>query len=202
MLLEAQHNLSEAESRAPSDARRFPRQLVERPWSLSNERRFDLQPDSDRSEYFTISDAGIVKYFAWEERQFDTALATSIAPDLLTIGVAVAEKVCAPKELSPVTQEMLRLYDQLHAFKEDEEFAVRGFSSAGPYNVWLDSIKDVADRAGFAPYNEVGMLPGDLMMLGMDYMRLARGGSDILDSINAKERTLQAGLALATCQGQ
>ena len=185
-----------------SDGGSLTRELIERPTERTGERKFDLD-EADRSEYFTLSDTGVVKFFSWEGRQFATALTTFADPAAMTIGINVQVRVCVPKQLSASAVEVVRLYEQLHAFKDDPDFARMGFAQAGPYNIWLETIKshhqghDAAEVLG-----ELGFLAGDVMMLGLDYMRVATRPStneDTLRSIEGTERTIQAGLTLAKC---
>ena len=60
-------------------------ELIERPAENSGERKFDVEDDI-RSEYFTLSEAGVVRHFGWEGNQFATALATFTAPSAMNIG--------------------------------------------------------------------------------------------------------------------
>ena len=185
-----------------SDGGSLTRELIEHPTERTGERKFDLD-EADRSEYFTLSDTGVVKFFSWEGRQFATALTTFADPAAMTIGSNVQVRVCVPKQLSASAVEVVRLYEQLHAFKDDPDFARMGFAQAGPYNIWLETIKshhqgdDAAEALG-----ELGFLAGDVMMLGLDYMGVAtRPGTNegTLRSIEGTERIIQAGLTLAKC---
>ena len=182
-------------------------ELIERPAEHSGERKFDLEDDI-RSEYFTLSDAGVVKYFGWEGNQFATALATLAAPSAMTVGSNVQIRHCVPEQLSETAVEVVRLYEQLHDFKDDSEFARLGFAIGGPYNTWLQSIDSLQDStegpAALEVLNELGFFVGDIWELGMAYMSLAtsaqRVDQDDLNYIEGMERTIQAGLALAFCK--
>ena len=114
-------------------------------------------------------------------------------------------------QLSAAAIEVVRLYKQLHAFKEDAEFALFGFAQGGPYNAWLRSIESLQDSSqgppGFKVLNELGFFVGDIWGLGMAYMYISGslGGVgqyelDKLEYIEDMERTIKAGLALALCQ--
>ena len=54
------------ESRNLPDGKAIPQVLIERPWDNPSERRFDLQPDRERSEYITLSNSGVIRKFSWE----------------------------------------------------------------------------------------------------------------------------------------
>ena len=98
------------------DGGRMERVLVERPAGKAAERKFDLQTQ-ERPEYFTLSETGVVRYFSWEGREFKAAPVTFIDPDAMNIGNNVQQRPCIPMKLSSAAMELVRLYDQLEAFK-------------------------------------------------------------------------------------
>ena len=53
---------------------------------------------------------------------------TSIDPHAMNIGNNVQQRPCIPTKLSSAAMELVRLYDQLHAFKDDPEFIRVGFA--------------------------------------------------------------------------
>ena len=109
------------------------------------------------------------------------------------------ETPCIPTELSPPAVELVRLYDQLHAFKDDPEFIRLGFGQGGPYSAWLQAIQRYRDtNSGFEIVDELGFLPGELMMLGMNYIGEDPSESD-LSTIEFFEGKIQAGLAFTRC---
>ena len=179
------------------DGGRLERVLVERPAGEAAERKFDLQTQ-DRPEYFTLSETGVVRYFSWEGGEFKTASVSFIDPDAMNIGNSVQQRPCIPTKLSPAAMELVRLYDQLHAFKDDPEFIRVGFAGA-PYSAWLQAIERHRDtNSGLELLDELGFLPGELMMLGMNYLGEDLSESD-LSFIEDSERKIQAGLALTRC---
>ena len=171
-------------------------EVAERPADSPSERRFDLEPDSDRSEYITLTDAGVVKYFDWAGQQFRVAFTTRIHADFLTVGANPVSVACVPKELSPASKQIVALYEQLLSFKDDQEFVAAGFG--GSYRPWLEAAQRLRDAAPAAEsLDQLGFLAGDVMILGMDYAsagggRLSRGAQDM-------KETILAGIALATC---
>ena len=106
---------------------------------------------------------------------------------------------CTPTELSPAAVELVRLYEELHTFKDDTEFLDMGFSPAGPYNAWMKAVQAHQDRTGFEILDEVGFLSSDVLMLGMDYISEDPSEST-LSGIEHWETKIQAGLALARCE--
>ena len=180
-------------------------EVIERPAESPNERRFNFN-EGKRSEYFSLSAAGVVKYFSWEGRQFANLQTTFIDPAAMTIGSNVQVTECVPMRLSVGAVEAVRLYKELHTFKDAPEFGEMGFSSVGPYFVWLEAIQALdggLDRAARAEaMNQLGIPITNIMMLGMNYMSEAAGmgDPDNRKKIEGMERTLQASLALAFCE--
>ena len=74
-------------------------EAIERPAKHPDERQFSFD-EGQRSEYFTLSAAGAVKYFSWEGRQFANLQTTFIDPEAMTIGSNAQVRECAPKQLS------------------------------------------------------------------------------------------------------
>ena len=109
------------------------------------------------------------------------------------------ETPCIPMELSPAAVELVRLYEDLHTFKDDPEFLFFGFASGGPGSAWMQAIERHQDtNSGFELLDEVGFLPGELLMLGMNYMDEDVSDSE-LAAIEYFERKIQAGLVAARC---
>ena len=173
--------------------------VVERPTDVPDERRFDFE-DSERSEYLTLSKSGDVKYFSWEGRQFGSARVETIHADVLTIGVNVATRGCTPKELSEASRKAIQLYEELHGFKDDAEFARMGFGRGGSYYLWLQKAKALHAESSMETYQELGFLAGEVMQLGMEYMQVATRRSGTSEYIDYMEKMIQEGVALATCQ--
>lgn len=184
--------------------------LIERPAERSDERKFDLD-DGPRVEYLTLSEAGVVKYFSWEGRNFHTATASFVHPQAMTIGSNVQIKACVPTQLSDGATKALRLYKRLHRFKDEPEFAEKGFSAGGPYHAWLKSVGNLVgslDREAMSEASyQLGIAIPNISVLGLTYMTVAsnarRGlpaNREDLDHIEDLERTLQAALALAFCR--
>ena len=180
-------------------------EVFERPTNLHNERRFDLD-DGPRVEYMMLAESGDIKYFSWEGRQFAHMQATFIDRDAMMIGVNRQARECVPTRLSPAASEAVRLYRELHGFKDDPEFAELGFSHAGPYHAWLEAARALVGRldgdAGSQLWQQLGIPPGDLIMLGMNHMQEATGVGtpENRRHIQDLERTLQVSLALVFCE--
>ena len=177
------------------------RGVVERPADRPTERRFDLQPEYERSEYITLSASGQVRYFGWEGRQFDATTATFVHPDALVIGANPVERECVPKVLSETTYRVIALYRELHTFKDDPAFTVFGFARGGPYHAWLQTAHDLEDMVGLEVMDELGFSAAHVMDLGLQYMYEATLGTDYKKLIRIRniEQLIRADWARATC---
>ncbi len=120
-------------------------------------------------------------------------------PDAMNIGNNEQETPCIPRKLSEASMELVRLYDQLHTFKDDTAFLDRGFSQAGPYYAWMEAVKAHQDaNPGWVLFDELGFAANEVLMLGMDYTYEDPGAS-ALSAIEFFETKIQAGLALTRC---
>ena len=66
------------------------------------------------------------------------------------------------------------LLEQLLKFKDEPKFKEYGFGTGGPYNKWLKSVEALRDSTPTGQHPIpllVRTAPGDLLMMGMDYMR-------------------------------
>ena len=75
-----------------------------------------------------------------------------------------------PEELSAVTLEVLALFAELYAFKDDPTFHSVGFGVGGPYSPWMGKQKSIAEKEGLVPIQQIGYLSGDVWFLAMEYM--------------------------------
>lgn len=62
------------------------------------------------------------------------------------------------------------LYDELMEIKESNTFKQYGFSGASPHKDWLKKVKDITPEEGQRLMRAYGMVPGDIEMLGMEYV--------------------------------
>ena len=106
---------------------------------------------------------------------------------------------CTPTELSSAAVELVRLYEELHTFKDDIEFLDMGFSRAGPYYAWMEAVEAHQDaNPGWVLFDELGFAANEVLMLGMNYIYEDPGAS-ALSAIEFFETKIQAGLALTRC---
>ena len=105
---------------------------------------------------------------------------------------------CIPTELSPAAVELVRLYEELHTFKDDIGFLDMGFGY-GPASAWMQAVERHQDEnLGFELSDELGFLTNDVTMLGMNYVDEDFSESE-LRAIEYFEGRIQAGLAAARC---
>lgn len=76
----------------------------------------------------------------------------------------------AESDLSPEAAEMVQLYQELHAFKDKNEFHQVGFGVCCEYNEWIEKVDDLTQRAGIEMIREFGILPAELRRLGLEYL--------------------------------
>ena len=115
-----------------------------------------------------------------------------------TAATSPTETPCIPTELSPASVELVRLYEEIHTFRNDPDFIFSGFGwEDGPYFAWLQAIQKHRDTR-YEMLDELGFQPNEVMMLGMKYVSEEFSESD-LAAIEYFEGKIQAGLAAARC---
>ena len=121
------------------------------------------------------------------------------APTDVPVSTSPTDTPCTPTELSPAAVELVRLYEELHTFKDDIEFHDMGFSRAGPYYAWMEAVEAHQDaNPGWVLLDELGFAANEVLMLGINYMDEDPDASD-LSAIEFFETKIQAGLALTRC---
>ena len=76
-------------------------------------------------------------------------------------------------DLSRISRDLIRLFLQLQEFKHDPEFHQIGFGVCCRFNSWLREADSLRDGAGHDSLRELGIVPGNLSLLGLEYMRSA-----------------------------
>lgn len=66
-------------------------------------------------------------------------------------------------------EELKRLYRELLAFKSEPQFKQVGFGVCCKYNKWLKRVEALRDTGNADGWLKVGVLPGDLLMVGLKY---------------------------------
>ena len=89
-------------------------------------------------------------------------------------------------------QEATALYQQLMSFKSDRKFHEVGFGVCCKYSSWLNSVRDLQSKSGIDDFRSMGFVPGDLEMLGLEYLKSRGAETSYTKSMNS---TIKAGLA-------
>ena len=93
------------------------------------------------------------------------------APAPEPVGEEQVAEAPKPAGLSDEAKEIKALYNELQDFKDDPEFHEVGFGVCCRFNEWVQKVEELRDRTGVEIVQELGFVPGDLLMLGMEYMK-------------------------------
>ena len=142
---------------------------------------------------------GVVRFSAPATAQEAVTITEAVTAAAERPATSPTEAPCIPTELSPAAVELVRLYEELHTFKDDIEFIDMGFSQAGPYYAWMQAVRTQRDaNNGIELFRQLEFLPGEVLMLGLNY--IGREAEDLsLAYLENTEGTIQAGLAAARC---
>lgn len=92
--------------------------------------------------------------------------------------------------------------ERLLAFKDKKDFKTYGFGRGGPYHKWLTDVETLRDSQPKGPTHPVPLLlraaPGDLIMLGMEYMQKHRETDYTREMLPELKRTIDYANYLAT----
>jgi len=102
-----------------------------------------------------------------------------------------------PVALSAHTRQLLALYEELHSFKDDPTFHEVGFGRGGRFRDWRTRVEALQSTAGLETLADVGVVPGDLLTLGMEYMRSKGQPTEYTQTM---EPNYESGLALLAAQ--
>ncbi len=107
--------------------------------------------------------------------------------------IIIFSPVYASAAMSSDAQELKALYGELQEFKDNPKFHQVGFGTCCRFNNWMVKIKAIrSKKTGIKILRELGFLPGDLLQLGMEYMK-SRGRPTRYSQ--EMEATVVAGLA-------
>ena len=74
------------------------------------------------------------------------------------------------------------LYEELMEMKERPTFKEYGFSEAGPHKDWLKKVEDFKQEENMRLMRAYGIVPGDIKMLGLEYVSSRCGETDFTKS--------------------
>ena len=92
--------------------------------------------------------------------------------NLLALIIIALSPIHARAILSNDAQELKTLYEELQKFKGNPKFHQVGFGRCCRFNKWKVKVETLrSKKTGIKILMEVGFMPGDLLQLGMEYMR-------------------------------
>ena len=74
-------------------------------------------------------------------------------------------------EFSESTKQLLALYQELHLFKDDPEFHEVGFGACCRFHDWQTRVQELQSRTNLETLMDIDVVPGDLLVLGLEYMK-------------------------------
>ena len=138
--------------------------------------RFAGEPRRVRSGQVVLHAGELFCYLLSAQTGITGERATTRLVRLDTLPEAVHESESSmdsdePTEFSTHTKQLLALYEELRSFKDDPSFHEVGFGRCCRFHDWKTRVEALRSRAGVETLADIGVLPGDLLMLGMAYMR-------------------------------
>ena len=95
---------------------------------------------------------------------------------MTVIALLAACGIASASYASDPAAEMRRLYHELETFKDRPSFHKYGFAAGGPYERWWRDLKALMDDErsyGLELATPCNLVPGDLMVLALEYMNQA-----------------------------
>lgn len=71
----------------------------------------------------------------------------------------------------PEVDQLATLYKELVRFKGEPKFKEVGFGQCCQYHSWMARVEGLRDKASREIWLQVGVVPADLLMLGLEYVR-------------------------------
>jgi hypothetical protein len=90
---------------------------------------------------------------------------------LLTAVMVLMQGSDVQANMSEDAIQLKTLYEELQNFKDDPQFHEVGFGSCCRFHDWQQRVKELEEQSGSSLLFELGVLPGDLLVLGLEYMR-------------------------------
>ncbi len=91
-------------------------------------------------------------------------------PNNADVTVVLRELQSCKPDLSRDSKDFIRLFIELQEFKTDPEFHKVGFAVCCRFNSWLKKVESFQRRAGQGTLMELAVAPGELLLLGLDYV--------------------------------
>ena len=122
-------------------------------------------------------------------------------PETLETTALLKELQSCKPDLSSSTKDVIRLYFELQEFKDDLEFHQVGFGVCCKFNVWKQRVDALTDRSGLDTLGEVGIVPGELYSLGLEYFKNNGRSTGLTDNVEASlQAAVMKTMGLVTLQ--
>ena len=105
-------------------------------------------------------------------------------------------KSCRP-DISEDTRDLVDLLVMLEGFRRDPEFHQVGFGVCCRFNAWMKEAELLNDRAEISSLVEIGLAPGDVIQVGLEYLRSAGQPTEYTDyMMSVLELTVREAMGL------
>ena len=92
-------------------------------------------------------------------------------------------------EFSESTKQLLALYQELHLFKDDPEFHEVGFGACCRFHDWQTRVQELQSRTNLETLMDIDVVPGDLLVLGLEYMKSEGSPTGYTQKMESKFRS-------------
>ena len=92
-------------------------------------------------------------------------------------------------EFSESTKLLLALYQELHLFKDDPEFHEVGFGACCRFHDWQTRVEELRSRTELETLMDIDVVPGDLLVLGLEYMKSKGSPTGYTQTMDPKFRS-------------
>ena len=119
-------------------------------------------------------------------------------PDLTSL---LTELLSCKPDLSRSSRETIRLFIELHQFNDDPEFHQVGFDACCRFNSWKEEVDSLRDTSGVSTIGEIGIVPGDLLTIGLEYLGSAGQPTEFTKTMQATmESAVRKSMGFSTVQ--
>ena len=102
---------------------------------------------------------------------------------------AAAAPADSAAEFSENTKLLLALYQELHLFKDDPEFHEVGFGACCRFHDWQTRVEELRSRTELETLMDIDVVPGDLLVLGLEYMKSKGSPTGYTQTMDPKFRS-------------
>ena len=110
---------------------------------------------------------------------------TCVEPDGPDLTSLLTELESCKPDLSRDARETIRLFIELQQFKDDPEFHRVGFGACCRFNSWKEEVDSLRGTADVGTISEIGIVPGDLFTIGLEYLRSAGQPTELTETMQA-----------------